>query len=257
MDAIHEAIIRAAVEAGEDPAFALAVAERESNFDPNAKASKTIRGLYQMSQDLRGRYNIGGSVDPYTQASGWMRFIGDTRRQMASRLGRDPTPSELYLGHYFGPGRASSMLNGWYPPNTDVRDVFTDEEIRGNPNIARAGTIGNLSNSITADMERRRQRFAGGGADYGLAGQALAMDPSKLPPWQGQWEDRRSPSDIRRDNHEPYDFSEFSSPQRQAPKQPSPFDRPAAPFDAPYQNDPKFNTWSPPVAAPVDSGNQK
>lgn len=158
-DSIRRAIVEAANEAGVSPAFALAVAQRESSFNPNARASKTIRGLFQMTGNLRRQYGIGDSSDPYAQALGWTRFIGDTKKQMAGVLGRDPTDAEAYLGHHFGAKRAARMMK--MDPNTPVNSVFTPYEMRLNPHFARAGTVGALNSSVIADIDRRSAKFGG------------------------------------------------------------------------------------------------
>lgn len=156
---IQDAIVRAAQEADIDPAFALAVAQRESNGNPNARASRTIYGLFQMSGGLRSQYGIGDSNDPYTQARGWTRFIGDLKGEMADRLGRDPTNEELYLGHYLGGPRAARLISGQIPGSADVRDVFTPQELQANPEFGRAGTVGRLVASVEGDMTGRMGRF--------------------------------------------------------------------------------------------------
>ena len=161
-----DAITRAASEGGVDPAFALAVADRESGGhhdwnDPGAHSSKTIFGLFQMRGDLRSQYGVGNSSDPYTQAKGWTAFIGDQKAQMASALGRDPTNNELYFAHHFGTERAIQMINGTTPASTSVADVFSPNERANNPHFDKAGTTGNLMTSIGADMDRRTAQFGG------------------------------------------------------------------------------------------------
>lgn len=179
--AIRDAITRAADENGVDRDFALAVAERESGFDPNAKSSKTIRGIYQMTHGLRQKYGIGDSVDPYEQASGWARFIKDQNSDFERRTGRPPTPAESYMVHHFGIGRASRMASGAVHPDTSVADVFTPQELAGNPHIGRAGTVGALTSSITGDIDRRRGKFGGSGTGSGPgASQQEAPDFSHL-----------------------------------------------------------------------------
>lgn len=158
-DELRATISRAAGESGISPAYALAVAERESSFNPSAGGTGTIRGLFQMSGALRRQYGIPEDADPDTQAQGFARFTRDLRGQMAGIMGRAPTDAETYLGHYFGGPRAARMLAGAIDPNTPVADVFTPRELAGNPNIARAGTVGNLTRSIGADMNRRLARF--------------------------------------------------------------------------------------------------
>lgn len=155
----QQAIIRAANAAGIDPAVALAIAERESNFNPRAHSSKTIYGMYQMRGDLRAKYGIGNSDDPDVQARGWTRFFRDTKAQMAAKLGRAPTDAEAYLGHHFGAERAGRMMK--MDPRTPVETVFTPYEMSINPHFAKAGTVGNLDGSVVNDIGRRARRFGG------------------------------------------------------------------------------------------------
>jgi Transglycosylase SLT domain len=156
-DAEREAIIRAAREMGIDPSYALAVAERESNFDPSAGGKGTIRGLYQLTGKARGTY--GDSTDAYTQTKGWGAMQSDVRKEMAGPLGREPTTAEGYLGHHFGGVRAGRMLK--MDPDTPVQAVFTARELRDNPHIVKAGTVGNLNATTVADIERRQAKFGG------------------------------------------------------------------------------------------------
>ena len=159
------AIRQAAVEEGIDPNYALAVAQRESDFDPNAHASKTIHGIYQMTGELRHKWGAGDSGDPYVQAKSWMRYMkGEVAPAMGNVLGRNPTYAEAYLGHHFGPGRAARMVSGAYDPSTPVDEIFTPYERSLNPHFDRAGTSGNLTASITNDIRRRTAKFAG--TDY-------------------------------------------------------------------------------------------
>jgi hypothetical protein len=155
----QQAIIRAAREHGIDPAAALAIAQRESNFDPNARNSKTIRGMYQMRGDLRSQYGVGDSSDPYEQAKGWGSFFKDNKGEMSRVLGRDVTDAEGYLGHHFGSTRAGRMLK--MDPATPVDQVFTPYEREINPHFDRAGTVGNLNSTVMADINKRASHFNG------------------------------------------------------------------------------------------------
>jgi hypothetical protein len=155
----QQAIIQAAQEAGENPAYALAVAQRESSFNPTAHSSRTIHGLYQMRGDLRQKYGVGDSDDPLEQARGWMRSLPDIRSSMKSVLGRDPTDQEAYLGHHYGATRAARTLQ--MDPSMPPEAIFTPQEMGGNPHFARAGTIGNLNGSVMGDIDKRMARFGG------------------------------------------------------------------------------------------------
>jgi hypothetical protein len=186
MTPTQAAIVQAAREAGVDPAYALAVASRESDFNPLARSSKTIRGIYQMMGSLRAKYGVGDSTDPYEQAQGWMRSLPDIRATMKRYLGRDPTNEEVYLGHHYGAARAAQTLR--MDPSTPVEAIFTPQEMAANPHFARAGTIGNLNASVMGDIDRRMARFGGSEAppssaepaDLSSFGTAVASTPADL-----------------------------------------------------------------------------
>lgn len=176
---MREAIERAALEDGVDPATALAYAARESNFDPRASSSKTIRGLYQMRGDLRAQYGVGDSDDPYVQTKGFNRLLADNRSAMSKRLGRDVTDAEAYAGHHFGAGRAASMFR--MDPNEHVTSVFTPKEMAINPHFARAGTVGSLLGNVVSDIDKRRSSFGGAGApdlDFAEFGEPVEGQPT-------------------------------------------------------------------------------
>jgi hypothetical protein len=170
----REAIARAAAEHGIDPNVALAIAERESRFNPKARASKTMRGMFQMSGGLRRQYGIGDTDDPYGQAKGWGAFFKDNKGEMARVLGRPPTDAEGYLGHHFGGVRAARMMK--MDPATPIDQVFTSQERRQNPHFDKAGTVGALNASVLSDIGERAGRY-GTAPDYSEAG-SPAMGPA-------------------------------------------------------------------------------
>lgn len=174
MSSVEDAIRRAAEEDGVDPATALAYASRESRFNPTARASKTIYGLYQMRGDLRQKYGSGDSADPYTQTKAFNRLLADNKGTMSSRLGRDVSDTEAYAGHHFGAGRAAKMLT--MDPNTPVGDVFTRSERSQNPHFDTAGTVGKLLGSVTGDIDTRRSQYGGGGSDLDFSQYAEAAN---------------------------------------------------------------------------------
>lgn len=166
------AILRAAAEDGIPPSLAMAIADRESSFNPRARNSKTIRGMFQMKGDLRAKYGVGDSDDPYAQAKGWGAFIKDVRKEMAGPLGRDPSDTESYLGHHFGGVRAGRMLG--MDPSTPVDTVFTPREMRENPHFAKAGTVGALNSSIIADIGKRQTKFGASVPDFAAFGEPIS-----------------------------------------------------------------------------------
>lgn len=173
---LRDTIARVAAEEGIDPAYALAVAERESSLNPNAGGKGTIRGLYQMTGANRKKYGQADDAGVEDQVRAFARFTNDQRADMAKRLGRDPTNSELYLGHYWGPQRAAAAVSGAYQGHTPG-DVFTPRELEGNPNLRRYPSMDHAVADISADMERRFGKF-GGAAPAGDR-QAVAQLPDQ------------------------------------------------------------------------------
>lgn len=204
MTPAQAAIVQAAQEAGIDPAFALAVAERESNFNARARSSKTIRGMYQMRGDLRAKYGVGDSDDELEQARGWGRFLPDVRKDMKSVLGRDPTDQESYLGHHFGAKRAARTLS--MDPSTPVEAVFTPQEMAVNPHFARAATIGNLNASVMGDIGKRMARFGGATAS------PAAAEPADLSSLGGAVETGVPSRTVQASSAAPPDLSGFGTP---------------------------------------------
>ena len=158
---IRDTIARVAQEEGIDPAYALAVAERESSFNPNAHASKTIYGLFQMNGGERAKYGAGNSADPETQTRAFAGYTRDLRAEMTQQLGRAPTDQEAYLGHFWGGPRASRVING-SQAGLAPSDVFTRQELAENPELARGSSAGGLASNIMGDISRRQAKFGGG-----------------------------------------------------------------------------------------------
>ncbi len=215
--ATRAAILRAAAEDGIPPSLAMAIADRESSFNPLARNSKTIRGLYQMRGDHRAKYGVGDSDDPYAQAKGWGAFIKDVRKEMAGPLGRDPSDTEAYLGHHFGGVRAGRMLG--MDPATPVDLVFTPREMRENPHFAKAGSVGALNSSIIADIGKRQTKFGADVPDFAEFGEPVMADqqgpssrPSAGPDLSsfGQMAEQSQPS-VQQPSSAP-DFSMFGVP---------------------------------------------
>ena len=205
--AVIAAIRRAALENDIDPATALAIAERESNFNPNAHSSKTIHGIFQMRGDLRHEYGSGDSNDPYEQSAAWSEFFKDNKETMARKLGRDPTDAEGYLGHHFGSERAARMLQ--MNPNTPVSAVFSPYERSINPHFDRAGTVGNLNSSIVGDINRKQAKYGGRGEE--LTG-SLSTEP---PDFSGGGTRQRKQAELP-------DFSKFGTIASEGPDLPQP-----------------------------------
>jgi hypothetical protein len=213
-DANRAAIVRAAQEMGVDPSLALAVAERESSFNPHDHADKTIYGMFQMTKGERDKHGSGDSDDPYTQARSWMHmYQNEIIPEMRGVLGRDPTGAEAYLGHHFGNVRAARMITR-YDPDTPTSEIFSPREMALNPHFGRAGTSGRLMSSITSDIGRRQTKFGGQG-DYS-EGDGSQADTPDFSSWGTPMEDiEGTPSNAAPPQQRP-PAAAAPPPQRQA-----------------------------------------
>jgi hypothetical protein len=161
---VIDAIRRAARRHGIPEETALAIAERESSFNPNGRApGSSAYGLFQLLKRERAQYG-GSTEDPEEQAEAWGRYAEDLKAEMAKHLGRDPTGAELYAGHFWGGARGARLATGQIPPETSVSDAFTPQELAANPNIVRAGTTGALTSSVMGDINRRQAKWGGDGS---------------------------------------------------------------------------------------------
>lgn len=187
-DDIVATIRRVAEEEGISPAYALAVAERESNFNPQSGGTGTIRGLYQFTGANRRKYGLSDNADVETQTRAFARLSRDLDKEMAPHLGRAPTDGERYSGHHLGGTRAARIVSGahaGYAPS----DLFSPREMAGNPHFAKARTGGELSQSIVGDIDRRMAKYGGaspensgknlpsGGVDFAQFGQPVEGAP--------------------------------------------------------------------------------
>lgn len=153
---VRAAIARAAQATGVNFDYLLAQAKLESSLDPSAKApTSSAAGLYQFTNatwvQTLGRHGAehglgwagaaisGGRItDPAMRAqimalrydanaSALMagELAADNRAELATALGREPDPAELYLGHFLGIGGATSFLSA----------------LSSNPNVSAASIL--------------------------------------------------------------------------------------------------------------------
>lgn len=136
------AIARAAQATGVDFSYLLAQAKLESSLNPSARAgTSSAAGLYQFTQGTWAQVlqqhgaEIGidggaaGSTlaalrdpaerarlmalrfDPETSARMAAELAGDNQAVLSASLGRQPSPSELYLAHFLGVDGATKFLS--------------------------------------------------------------------------------------------------------------------------------------------------
>ena len=101
----YENLIRdQAMRLGVNPKTALAFARIESGLNPTVKTG-SYRGLFQLSpQQFRQHGGRGDIFDPTENAKAGITKMVAMREDFSRRMGRAPTPTELYMMHQQGPG---------------------------------------------------------------------------------------------------------------------------------------------------------
>ncbi|MEE7503222.1 transglycosylase SLT domain-containing protein [Methylobacterium sp. C33D] len=142
---VVDTIVKASDEAGVDPVYMMALADKESSFDTQAKAAtSSAQGLFQfvartwleMIRDYGARYGLAdeaaavkgrgaaitvtGSMrarvlglrnDPRVAALMAAELIKRDRDRIEARVGRALTTTELYLAHFLGTASAGRFLS--------------------------------------------------------------------------------------------------------------------------------------------------
>ncbi|MCJ2144652.1 transglycosylase SLT domain-containing protein [Methylobacterium sp. E-066] len=142
---VVDTIVKASDEAGVDPVYMMALADKESSFDTDAKAgTSSAQGLFQfvartwleMIRDYGARYGLaeeaaavkgrGSAItvagtmrarvlglrnDPRVAALMAAELIKRDRERIEAKVGRALTTTELYLAHFLGTASAGRFLS--------------------------------------------------------------------------------------------------------------------------------------------------
>ena len=139
---VQSLITSKAREYGLDPDTMLKIADIESKFDPKARNPSGASGVFQFMPSTWQQYGKGGHVfDAEANVDAGMRFTLANMQVLRNRLGREPTPGEVYLSHQQGAGGASKLMSA---PNA--------------PAISLVGTKAVTQNGGSVDMTA--QQFA-------------------------------------------------------------------------------------------------
>lgn len=160
--ALVDTVTRAAEVTGIDPAYMMALADKESTFNPSAKArTSSALGLFQfltgtwleMIRDYGAKHGLteeaaaivtrGGRIavadgamrkrilalrtDPYIAGLMAGELIKRDRARIETRIGRELKTTELYLAHFLGAASAGRFLN----LSAESPDTLASNEFRG------------------------------------------------------------------------------------------------------------------------------
>lgn len=161
-DTIHSALQAGAGASGLPYNTLASIAQIESSLNPNAKArTSSASGLFQfinstwngMVNKYGDKFGIskGDRMDPRANAIMGGLYLRDNARFLESKLGRQPSASELYTAHFLGPGGAAKILRA--SDDTPISRVANRAQIRANPTLLR-GTVGDFKSRIDNKINR-------------------------------------------------------------------------------------------------------
>ena len=128
---------------GEDPSTALRIAQVETGGRNIDNASSGAAGVYQFMPATWAQY--GNGADPHDLAANvdaGLRLLRDNRTGLQKALGRDPTPSEVYLAHQQGLGGATALLKN---PTMAAATLVGAKAVQGN-----GGDLGMTAGEFTS-----------------------------------------------------------------------------------------------------------
>jgi len=215
LNSVTGAIRKAARATGTSFDYLLATARVESDLNPNlTMRSSTATGLFQfieqtwlgtlkqagpafgygqyadaISQTASGRYVVADPTlrdeimqlrkDPAANALMGGVFTQQNAAVLASRIGRTPTESELYIGHFFGPYAGAKAINlASSNPTARAADIFPAASA-ANPSIFydKQGNARSIA-GVCADLMRRYQAARAQSPSTAVA----AVSPPPRPP---------------------------------------------------------------------------
>lgn len=177
--AVSQAIIDAAIARGEDPALMLAIAEKESSFNPNAKAgTSSAKGLYQFldgtwaAETSKMGMQGANQFDPTTNAQVGAFHTNNNRKALEKHLGRPVNAGEVYGAHFLGLGGAKQYFAA-RDKNPDGiaaemapaaaaanKSVYYHKGADGKPDLSRPKTFKEIQSQFFDPMNAKAEGYA-------------------------------------------------------------------------------------------------
>lgn len=164
-----------------DPDLAVRIAQNESSLIPNASGkTSTAGGLFGVIDSTWKGFGgaPGKKYDPQENIRVGTDVIASNTNYLRSFLGREPSGTEVYAAHFFGPAGAKKFLSA--DLKTPSNQVFSDQVLEANPQLKNK-TVGEIKNMLASKMgESQTQRMAEGGIARFQYGGILGTMPYSL-----------------------------------------------------------------------------
>lgn len=153
------AIKRASDMTGVDYGYMMAMAEKESSFNPNAKAkTSSATGLFQFTdttwagmQKNYPQYNFKDRYSPEENALAAALLTKENSNSLQKKGISNPSPSDLYLAHFAGPVSAAKLIKA--PNDADASSIVGSRAADANkPTFAPNGvkqTVGQVTSKFS------------------------------------------------------------------------------------------------------------
>jgi hypothetical protein len=129
--------IRAAAQAKNvNPDVAVQIARNESSLNPSSKTNaSSAAGLFGVIDSTWKQFGgqPGKKLNPDENIRVGVDVIASNTDFLRRNLGREPSPSEIYTAHFFGPAGARTILNA--APDTPVSSLFSAQVLEANPHL--------------------------------------------------------------------------------------------------------------------------
>lgn len=155
-ESISDKIKNAAISMGINPDFALKVAQRESNLNPNAENDKSsASGLFQLTDDTALSNGITdlskkNNVDDNIRAG--ILNLKKITDGLSRYFHRDPTAGEVSIGEMLGLAGSKKLFSS--NKNTMLSNLVSGEVLKANPQF-KTMTSGQLINNANKTFEQK------------------------------------------------------------------------------------------------------
>ncbi len=151
---IKAAITQRAEQYGLDPQTMLAIGHIESKFNPNAYNKSGASGVFQFMPGTAKGYGLDDPFDAEANIDAGMRLARDNIKYFRNKIGREPTPGEVYLMHQQGMGGATKLMSN---PSSSAADIVGRQAVLqngGNLNMTAAEFAGMWGNKLNSTIQK-------------------------------------------------------------------------------------------------------